>query len=207
MSRRFFRANGFDENAKRLFTVNLQGIQAWDVKTGKIVARVPTKLPPGNPSARSGDGRWLTFDGNLLTQVLDTRTLRLTDITLKRAQRRPGTGDYSMSSWGSWSFAGDRPTLYGADQLNGLLGGWSLPGGESLQEVRVPGLVFAKVSRNATRILCSYREPEDRVLRVLDAKTLRVIATRVPLRSARRRFRRMVGMSLRSPELMLDCGI
>lgn len=182
----FFRANGFDERARHFFTTTPDGIQVWDVASGKMIRRIQRKDPPhNNGSVQSRDGRWLTFafpSGG--AEVLDTRTGQFVSITAKEVFALvPRDGRrFAMVSLGSWSFAGNSRAIYGTDQMNGLLLAWSLPDGKLRSHVEIPGMIFATVSPDGSRILARYREPDDRILRVLDGRTRRVLAELGPLK-------------------------
>jgi WD40 repeat protein len=180
----FFRLIGFGERSKQFFTANPDDLQVWDVATGKMVGRIAHDGNPRNAELHpSPDGRWLTvmYDAGV-TEILDTRTGRFSTIdteSVSRAMPRDGRR-FTMLSFAQWSFSGDGRTVYAADQMNGLLAGWSVPEGKLRSHVQIPDLVFATVSRDASRILARYREPDDDILRVLDSKTRKVIATLGP---------------------------
>jgi WD40 repeat protein len=181
-----FAACGFDRTAGKLFTRTDVDLQVWDMKTGKMLRRINTqKAPHDNMSSQSPDGRYLTMqNGQANVHVLDTQSeafvsIRTSNQDLGIVLGRP-RGGY-ISSLGSWSFSGDGRTLCGTEQINGAWLEWSLPQAKMTNGVRISGLVFARVSRDMSRILASYGGEEQKILRVLDRKTQRVLATLGPL--------------------------
>jgi WD40 repeat protein len=185
-----FRTCGFDATASKFFTRSDVDVQVWDTKTWKMLRRLPRKEPPANnASAHSPRGGYLTLDPpkSAFTDLLDTRTEKFipirADITaIARLAGGRGPGGVAMTSVADWTFSGDERMVWGADEMNGLLLGWSLPQGKLTVGRKIPDLVFAKVSPDGSRIVASLRHKEPTVLRVLDGKTLRVQATLGPMK-------------------------
>jgi hypothetical protein len=169
-----FRSNGFDRTAAKLFTRTDLDLQVWDVKTGKMLRRIERPVA-NNMSFRSADGRYLTIDdAKASVQILDTQTekfvpIRVSAQDIGRAIGKPNGG--IVYSYGGWNLSHDGKVLYGTDDINGVLLEYSLPQGRLINSVKIPDLVFVKVSANGARMLGYYRDKK--VLGVFDGKTRR----------------------------------
>lgn len=181
-----FRTCGFDPRAEKIFTRTEVDLQVWDVKSGKLLHHIARPNPPhNNGSAQSPDGQYLTIeDGHAAVHILDTRAEKFISI-------QPSTKDFGailgkpnggyVSSFGSWSFSGDGKILHGTCQLNGMLLYWSASDGKMLGGLKIPNLLFAKVSPDGTLILASYGGNDRQTVRVLDGKTKGILHTLGPM--------------------------
>jgi hypothetical protein len=180
-----FNAYGFDRTGDKLYTRTDVDLQVWDMTTGKMLRHITTpRSPSNNVSVASADGSYLTVDSLEVMNLLDLRTEKFLPIQASKQELGAVLGKPRggfATSLGSWSFTADGRTLLGTDQLSGMILEWSLPQGRLTGGTIVPGLMFAKVSADGSRILATYNGDDRNMLRVLDRKTKRVLATLGPL--------------------------
>jgi WD40 repeat protein len=194
-----FRSCGFDAKGAKLFTRTDQDLQVWDVKTGKMLRRVKTQKPPhlGYMTAGTPDGRYLTVhDRGATVCVLDTLKETVQDVNVPTRDIGPLIGRPNggfLASFGAWNFAPDGRSLLFTDQINSVYLEWSLAQGKLARGAQVPGLLFVTASPDGSRLVARYKGPpgkdkgdeeERKVLRVLDRKTLKEVATLGPLSKA-----------------------